>query len=194
MDNPMTRSWADTMQRRVVSPVERAVVDEQRLRNALSAHGGSLVGESGYMRPDYVEYLQAMKGSPLDREQMAVLADMIERQSGPEARVAIGKAAVLNALDAAAVDGVPLGREQLMERVSLLGDGRMLTPAAEVVHGVLGSAPVAYGAVLGGGALALKGAMDVYARLQAGEPVSREEKDAADRVLAAQKRDDAPVA
>jgi hypothetical protein len=47
----------------------------------------------------------------------------------------------------------------------------------------LGSPVAAYGAVLGGGALAVKGALDVYARLQAGEPVSEEEVAAADAVL-----------
>jgi hypothetical protein len=177
-DNAMTRSWANTMDQRVVAPLERALVSEESLRQLLPAKVREMSEEEGGFTADQLKLLSRL-APDRDEARIQPLNEVYEMMEGKENRRVYAEGAANGLLKEGNLD-----REQLMEIASLLPPGqRALSGGGEIVRSVLGHPLTAYGTVVSSVALAVKGALDVYARMEAGQPVSAEEVAAADAVL-----------
>jgi hypothetical protein len=182
-DNALTRSWQGSMDRYVTGPIGRRQASDETLQYAVPGMVGGLNRDEA-LRPLMLDAAVKLLGTDKTPEQ--VVATHLQRVATGTADPDLGKY-LAGHMDKVVEEGrVERGTlEGVAAMVAQATGGRYgLTQAGSNVRQFVTGSPVAaYGAVLGGGALAVKGAMDVYARMQAGQPVSEEEKMAADQVL-----------
>lgn len=175
-DNPYTKAWQGGMSRLVIDPVERRFVqdvDPEQVRNAVYARYP--LSEDRVVNPELLKVLDARLGQGAGVALQGVVAGAPgdlqvakEAQAGRVRRLAAG-------LDEK--DRVNLAYDVHLPAEGFTNAGNFLRQFS------LGSPVGAYAVPGAGAALAIKGAMDVYARMQAGQPVSEEEAVAASEVL-----------
>jgi hypothetical protein len=152
-DNALTRSWAGTMDRHVITPVEGMVLGDKDLRQQLAKVVRERTPDDGVLSEDQLRAFDLLKGEPANRaglQQAVAAAEDHALEAGGQALSAIEKF------------GTP--RSRLQEAASLLADGRKgLTETGDYVRQFgLGSPVAAYSAVAAGGALATQAGIDAY--------------------------------
>jgi hypothetical protein len=153
-DNALTRSWALTMDRGVISPIERSVLNDGDLKQQVSKLVRERTPDNGVLSEDQLKAFDLLKGAPGNREALQQAVSGAEDsflEAGGQALSAINK--------------FETPRSRMQEVAGLLADGRVgLTEAGDYWRQFgLGSPVAAYAAVGAGGALATKAAMDGYA-------------------------------
>lgn len=153
-DNPLTRSWADTMDRYVVSPVERMVVSDDAMRQGVAAMVADRLPEGRVLTEEQRRALEILKGAPVDEGALNADLAQMEHQA---AQRRIGSVAENYMQDRYERDAASRAAAELV-------DGRVgLTQAGDFLRQfVVGSPVAAYGAVGAGGALGTMGAMEAY--------------------------------
>jgi hypothetical protein len=183
VNNPLTRSWQGTMDRFVTGPIGRKMASDEVLAQGVADMVGGLPVTDGRLHPAQIEALNTLAGrNDLTGEDLHRLAARrIENGDVDSIGEWITNQALTNAQDNASRETL----DSLAEQLSREHGGRVgLTELGSTVRQFgLGSPVAAYAAVGGSSALLVKGAMDVYARMQAGEPVSEEEAVVASKVL-----------
>jgi hypothetical protein len=176
-DNPYTRAWQGGVGRAVVDPIERRFVkdvDPERIRNDVYARYP--LGEDRVISPELAKVLDARVGPGSGAALQEVVA-------GAPGELQVARDVQAGRVRQLAVALNPDSRVNLAYDVHLPAEG--FTGAGNFLRQFsLGSNVGAYAVPGAGAALAIKGAMDVVARMQAGEPVSKEEAAAAGQVLA----------
>ena len=152
-DNALTRSWAETMDRHVITPVEGMVLGDEDLRQQLAKVVRERTPESGVLTPQQLKAFELLKGGAGDGQALQASISAEERPV-----MAVGDQA-LGLMQSA---GTP--RNRLQETAALLADGRVgLTETGDYVRQFgLGSPVAAYSAVAAGGALATQAGIDAY--------------------------------
>lgn len=151
-DNALTRSWAETVDRHVITPVEGMVMGDEDLKLKLAKVVRERTPENGVLTPQQLKAFELLKGAPL--------AD------GFQARIGESENPVTAVGDQAHgfIDTYATPRSRQQEVAALLADGRVgLTETGDYVRQFgLGSPVAAYSAVAAGGALATKAGLDAY--------------------------------
>ena len=152
-DNALTRSWAETMDRHVITPVEGMVLGDEDLRQQLAKVVRERTPDDGVLSEVQLRAFDLLKGEPANRpalQQVVAAAEDQALEVGGQALATIEKF------------GTP--RSRLQEAASLLADGRVgLTETGDYVRQFgLGSPVAAYSAVAAGGALATQAGIDAY--------------------------------
>lgn len=194
LDNPFTRGWSDLVATRVVTPLERLGLDDEQYRRSLANAASNVVPAGSSPAP--------LPETALDRIYQAALAKYggPEQHNGQDPARAYADALAGAAMSQGQLAGLlmraepqhpeglleGLSRQQLVELESRLIGGNAeaaaLTNPGHVAVNVLGNPLAAYGAALGGGALATMGGMEIARRMGEGQPVA----EASDEELAAE--------
>ncbi len=162
MDNPLTRSWAQTMDRHVIGPVERRFLSDEDLSQQVSKLVRERTPDNNVLSEQQLQAFDLLKGSPGNRErlQQAVSAAADPRMNvGDQAYTVIGE------------NATPRSRQG--EVAAMLADGRIgLTESGDVMRQFGLGSPVAAYAGVGGGALL--GAHAINELLQAQQRAQKE--------------------
>ncbi len=162
MDNPLTRSWAQTMDRHVIGPVERRFLNDEDLARQVSKLVRERTPDNNVLSEQQLQAFDLLKGVPANRErlQQAVSAAADPRMNvGDQAYTVIGEYST------------PRSRQG--EVAAMLADGRTgLTDDGDVMRQFGLGSPVAAYAGVGGGALL--GAHAVNELLQAQQRAQKE--------------------
>jgi hypothetical protein len=151
-DNALTRSWAETVDRHVITPVEGMVLGDEDLKLQLAKVVRERTPENGVLTPQQLKAFELLKGAPLADGFQARISEF----ENPVAAVGDQAHGVIDAY------ATPRSRQQ--EVAALLADGRVgLTETGDYVRQFgLGSPVAAYSAVAAGGALATQAGLDAY--------------------------------
>lgn len=163
-DNPLTQSWANTIDRALVTPVELQFVKQMPEREKFNAFATRLVDDEGRLNDRGRAFVATARKGHSDRP--GVL-DELYRQIDSSGGIDNS----LNLLHeiASKTDEQAIG--QVLDALAPRDGRHGLTQAGDVMRQFLIGSPVAaYSAVTAGGALATKGVMDLVARAQAGDP------------------------
>ena len=152
-DNALTRSWAETMDRHVITPVEGMVLGDEDLRQQLAKVVRERTPDDGVLSEVQLRAFEALKGAPVNRDALQGVVSAAEEPS-----IKVGGQAL------ATIEKFGTPRNRLQEAASLLADGRVgLTETGDYVRQFgLGSPVAAYSAVAAGGALATQAGIDAY--------------------------------
>jgi hypothetical protein len=183
-DNPLTRSWQGTMDRFVTGPIGRKMASDEVLEKGVGNMIAGLPVVDGLPHSLAVEAANRYAGrTDLTPEALAdIAASFVDSGEVENVNAFIGNQTRDYVADGSASRS---DQEAVAAQLAQHYGGRMgLTKlGSQVRQAGLGSPVAAYVAVGGSTALLVKGAMDVYARMQAGEPVSEEEVVVASKVL-----------
>jgi hypothetical protein len=187
MDNDLTTGWQKAVDRYVTSPIGRRLASDADLQQGVADMTGDLPMPEGGLHPLQFEVLKRVTG---DQGLTAEKAYQVMSDAVPSGRYKNVAEAVQDQVFTYLNEG-GVSRDTLSATAAQLarelGGRAGLTPAGTTVRQFGPGSPVAaYGAVLGGGALGVKGVMDVISRMQAGQPVTEEEAAAVDAVLKSQ--------
>jgi len=152
-DNALTQSWAQTMDRGVISPIERAMIGDEELKQQVSKLIRSKTPDDGVVSNQQIQAFDLLKGAPTNRVNLQTAVDESE-----DAAIEVGNQAL------AMMNKYATPRSRQQDVAGLLADGRVgLTQAGDNMRQFgLGSPVAAYSAVTAGGALATKAAIDGY--------------------------------
>jgi hypothetical protein len=152
-DNALTRSWAETVDRHVITPVEGMVLSDEDLRQQLAKVVRERTPDDGVLSEDQLRAFEALKGAPVNQ---GALQDAVSAAEEPSIKV--GRQALATIAD------FNTPRSRMQDAAGLLANGRTgLTETGDYVRQFgLGSPVAAYSAVAAGGALATKAGLDAY--------------------------------
>ena len=154
-DNALTRSWQDSMDRYVISPVERMVVSDEVMRERTAQIVGSRLPADGRLSLAQVRAMEALKGGKVNVDLAnAAIAESASRDD------AVSTAATL----ASNLMQDSYSRDRAAMAAAELIDGRTgLTNAGDDMRQLwLGGPVAAYSAVGAGTALGVAGGMRAY--------------------------------
>jgi hypothetical protein len=163
-DNALTRGWAETMDRHVITPVELQFVKEMPPKDRFNAFASRFMGDDARLNDQGIEFLDAVRtgegDTPEKRTQMLQLFDALAAQGGEKEAV---ESRVLGGLYGVASlakgEGLHRGLNALAPRNGTAGYtelGRQMRQLG------LGSPVAAYSAVTAGGAMGTAAAMEAY--------------------------------
>jgi hypothetical protein len=154
-DNALTRSWADSMDRYVISPVERMVVSDEVMRERVAQMVGSRLPVDGRLSSAQIRAMEALKGGAVNVD----LANAVIAQ-GASRDDAVSTAATL----ASNLMQDSYSRDRASRAASELIDGRTgLTDVGDDMRQFWVGGPVAaYSAVGAGTALGVAGGLEAY--------------------------------
>lgn len=188
LDNPFTRGWSDLVATRVVTPLERLGLDDEQYRRSLANAASNVLpagADPGPLPETALERIYQAALVKYGKEEAArAYADALQGASMGQGELA----GLLMRAKAEDAEGLleGLSRQQLVGLESRLIGGNAeaaaLTNPGHVAVNVLGNPLAAYGAALGGGALATMGGMEIARRMGEAQPVA----EASDEELAAE--------
>ncbi len=163
-DNALTRSWAETMDRGVITPIELQFVKEMPPEERFNAFATRLMGDGAHLNDRGVAFVDAVrmgKGDAPEKRQQ--ILDMFEQQIAAGSDELGSEERVLGGLRRLAQDaegeGLRRGLDVLAPRNGSAGYtefGRQMRQFG------LGSPVAAYSAVTAGGAMGTAAAMEAY--------------------------------
>jgi len=156
-DNALTRSWRETMDRHVISPVERMYVSDEDLTDGVRTMVRDAMPDDGKLSDRQIQALGILKGDGFNREvDEPKMREWIENAVNPGLEADSAAASVMKAYDTS--------REAKLRASELFIDGRVgLTEAGNNMRQFgLGSPVAAYSAVTAGGAMGTAAAMEAY--------------------------------
>lgn len=175
-DNALTRSWAETMDRAVITPVELQFVQEMPPRDRFNAFATRLMHDDGRLNDRGVAFLDAARtgqgDTPEKRAQMLQLFDALAAEGGDkvtiEDRVLGGLYEVASRAEG---EGLRRGLDVLAPRNGTAGYTEL---GRQMRQFGLGSPVAAYSAVTAGGAMGTAAAMEGYNWLMAQQQAEKE--------------------
>jgi hypothetical protein len=155
-DNALTRSWAETMDRHVITPLELPFVKEMPPEEELNALAAKLLGENGQLNDRGREFLAATRiGHDDPPEQMGQLLEAIRDRGNEEYTLGVLRGLAGKAKG----DGLKKSLDVLAPRDGRNGYTEM---GRQMRQFGLGSPVAAYSAVTAGGAMGTAAAMQAY--------------------------------
>ncbi len=159
-DNALTRSWAETMDRHVITPVELQFVKEMPDKPRFNAMASRLMNEGGHLNDRGVEFVDAVRygqgDTPEKRQALLGLLEQQTNESLPDERVL----QVMHDLAMKAEgEGVRKGLDVLAPRDGVNGYTEM---GRTMRQWGIGSPVAAYSAVTAGGAMGTAAAIEAY--------------------------------
>lgn len=155
-DNALTRSWAETMDRHVITPVELQFVKEMPPDDELNAMAAKLLGSNGQLNERGREFLSATRmGHDDPPGRMEEMLGLISQQGNEDATLRV----LRKAASAARGEGLKKSLDVLAPR-----DGRngYTEGGRQMRQFGLGSPVAAYSAVTAGGAMGTAAALQAY--------------------------------
>ncbi len=159
-DNALTRSWAETVDRHVITPVELQFVKEMPEQGRFDAFATRLMADGGQLNDRGIEFVDAVRhgqgDTPEKRQALLGLLEQQTKENAPEQRVL----QVMHDLASKAEgEGLRKGLDVLAPR-----DGRngYTEVGRQMRQWGLGSPVAAYSAVTAGGAMGAAAAIEAY--------------------------------
>jgi hypothetical protein len=155
-DNALTRSWAETVDRHVITPVELQFVKEMPPEDELNALAAKLLGQNGQLNERGRDFLNATRMGHNDPPgRMEEMLELISQQENEDATLRV----LRKAASTAKGEGLRKSLDVLAPR-----DGRngYTETGRQMRQFGLGSPVAAYSAVTAGGAMGTAAAMQAY--------------------------------
>jgi len=166
-DNALTRSWRETMDRHVISPVERMMINDADMQKGVAMMVADRLPADGALGPEQIRAIEALKGGSFDVERANAL--IAEKNSREDAMDLIASMANNVMTDDYSRDRASRAAEALINgRTGLTAFGDDMRQLG------LGSPVAAYSAVTAGGATGTVAAMQAYDWLMAQQQAQKE--------------------
>lgn len=154
-DNPLTRSWRESMDRYVISPVERMTIGDDDLRAGVAKMVADRLPADGALSPKQIRAIEALKGGRFDVERANSLIAQSSSREDAMNRIA-SMANNVMADDYSRERASRAAMELIDGRTGLSGFGDDMRQFG------LGSPVAAYSAVTAGGAMATAAGIQAY--------------------------------
>jgi hypothetical protein len=168
-DNALTRSWRESMDRYVISPVERMTISDADLQARVAMMVADRLPANGALGPEQIRAIEALKGGSFDVERANTLI-----AGSPSREDAMNRIASM----ANNVMTDDYSRERASHAAAALADGRTgLTDFGDDMRQLgVGSPVAAYSAVIGGGAMGTAAAIQAYDWWQSQQQQAQKER------------------